>query len=167
MKVFWASIAEQDRTDIIDHISNDSPLAAIRMDELFAEAAARLSDDPHLGKTGQIPGTRELIPHENYRLVYEVQGEVVWILALVHTARRWPGLEGQPDRSLPPGNGLHIMGRQPGQFHELVRAHFLHALALGDLGTPACAKAGRSHRARIALIAARATMPFIVSCFTD
>ena len=38
MKVFWASIAEQDRTD--------------------------------------------------------VQGEVVWILALVHTARRWPGLLG-------------------------------------------------------------------------
>ena len=90
MKVFWASIAEQDRTDIIDYISNDSPLAAIRMDELFAEAASRLADYPQLGKAGQISGTRELIPYENYRLVYEVQGDVVWILALAHTARRWP-----------------------------------------------------------------------------
>ena len=90
MKVFWATAAQKDRADIIDYISLDSPLAAIRMDELFADAAARLADHPRLGKAGLIPGTRELIPHESYRLVYEVQGEKVWILALVHTARMWP-----------------------------------------------------------------------------
>ena len=35
-------------------------------------------------------GTRELIPHESYRLVYEIEGTTVWVLALVHTARQWP-----------------------------------------------------------------------------
>ena len=80
MKVFWASAAEQDRADIIDYISQDNPLAAIRMDALFAEAAGHLADHPQLGKAGQIPGTRELIPHESYRLVYEVQADAVWIL---------------------------------------------------------------------------------------
>ncbi len=90
MRVFWASAAEQDRADIIDYISQDNPLAAIRMDELFAEAAGRLAQHAHLGKAGQITGTRELIPHESYRLVYEVEDETVWILALVHTARMWP-----------------------------------------------------------------------------
>ncbi len=90
MRVLWASGAEQDRADIIDHISDDNPLAAIRMDELFAEAAGRLADHPHLGRVGLIAGTRELIPHESYRLVYEVQGDAIWILALVHTARLWP-----------------------------------------------------------------------------
>jgi toxin ParE1/3/4 len=60
------------------------------MDELFAEAAARLAEYPMLGKPGKISGTRELIPHESYRLVYEIDGDVVWMLALVHTARRWP-----------------------------------------------------------------------------
>lgn len=90
MKVFWVSAAEQDRADIIAYISEDNPLAAIQIDELFAEAAGRLADHPYLGKAGQISGTRELIPHESYRLVYEVQGDCVWILALVHTARSWP-----------------------------------------------------------------------------
>ncbi|MBK7469885.1 MAG: type II toxin-antitoxin system RelE/ParE family toxin [Betaproteobacteria bacterium] len=90
MRVFWVSAAEKDRADIIDYIGQDNPLAAIRMDELFAEAAGRLADHPHVGKAGQIPGTRELIPHESYRLVYEVQDDSVWILALVHTARMWP-----------------------------------------------------------------------------
>lgn len=90
MRVFWASAAEQDRADIIDYIGQDNPLAAIRMDELFAEAAGCLTEHPNLGKAGQIPGTRELIPHESYRLVYEVQDDTVWILALVSTARMWP-----------------------------------------------------------------------------
>lgn len=90
MKVLWASTAEQDRADIIDYISQDNPLAAIRMDELFADAAGRLAVHPYLGMAGLIPGTRELIPHESYRLVYEVQANTVWILALVHTARMWP-----------------------------------------------------------------------------
>jgi plasmid stabilization system protein ParE len=43
-----------------------------------------------MGRPRQIPGTRELIPHESYRLIYEVQADTVWILALVHTARLWP-----------------------------------------------------------------------------
>lgn len=90
MRVIWASAAEQDRADIIDYISQDNPLAAIRMDELFAEAAGRLAEHPHLGKSGLISGTHELIPHESYRLVYEVRDNTVWILALVHTARMWP-----------------------------------------------------------------------------
>lgn len=90
MKVFWVSAAERDRADIFDYISQDNPFAAIQMDELFAEAAVRLVEHPHLGKAGLIPGTRELIPHENYRLVYEVRDNTVWILALVHSARMWP-----------------------------------------------------------------------------
>lgn len=67
MKVFWASTAEQDRADILDFISQDNPLAAIRMDELFAEAAGCLADYPSLGKPGVISGTRELIPHERFK----------------------------------------------------------------------------------------------------
>ena len=90
MRVFWVSAAEQDRADIPNCIGEDNPPAAIRMDALFAEAAGRLTDHAYLGKVGRIPGTRELVPHENYRLVYELQGDTVWILALVHTARMWP-----------------------------------------------------------------------------
>ena len=45
-----------------------------------------ISDHPKLGKPGKISGTRELIPHESYRLVYEIEGETLWILVLIHTA---------------------------------------------------------------------------------
>jgi toxin ParE1/3/4 len=60
------------------------------MDELFSEFIARLVYFPKMGKSGTIAGTRELLPHESYRIVYEIEGETVWILTLDHTARQWP-----------------------------------------------------------------------------
>lgn len=69
MRVFWAHSAARDRADILDTISEDNPLAALRMDELFSQAATRLAKHPFMGRTGRIPGTRELVPHQSYRLV--------------------------------------------------------------------------------------------------
>ena len=88
MIVVWTPEAEQDRADIWDYIADDNPSAAVRMDALFSAAAARLAAHPKLGKAGKVAGTRELVAHESYRLVYEIDGSTVWVLALVHTARR-------------------------------------------------------------------------------
>jgi toxin ParE1/3/4 len=93
VRVIWTPEAQQDRADIWDYIAADNPRAAANMDELFSDAATRLMDHPKLGKAGKIPDTRELIPHASYRLVYEIDGETVWMLALVHTAKRWPPLQ--------------------------------------------------------------------------
>ncbi len=91
MTLIWTPEALQDRFDIWDYIANDNPHAAARMDELFSEAANRLIEHPRLGRTGRVPGTRELVAHEHYILVYEIDADnTVWILALVHTARLWP-----------------------------------------------------------------------------
>lgn len=90
MRVIWTPEAEQDRADVWDYIAADNRNAAVRMDELFSDAATRLAEHPKLGKLGTVLGTRELIPHESCRLVYEIEQQTVWVLALVHTARQWP-----------------------------------------------------------------------------
>ncbi|MCX4160954.1 MULTISPECIES: type II toxin-antitoxin system RelE/ParE family toxin [Paraburkholderia] len=90
MRVVWTPEAEQDRDDVWEYIAADNPAAAARMDELFSDAAAQLEYFPELGRWGRIDGTRELIPHESYLLVYEIEGDTVWMLALVHTSRQWP-----------------------------------------------------------------------------
>jgi plasmid stabilization system protein ParE len=48
MNVVWLATADQDRAAIIDHIAADNPAAAIRIDELFSDAAARLKTFPML-----------------------------------------------------------------------------------------------------------------------
>lgn len=90
MKVFWSTEALQDREDIWNYIAQDNPTAAAEMDALFSAAASLLSEQPFLGKVGKIHDTRELIAHENYRLVYEIHNENIWILTLINTSRHWP-----------------------------------------------------------------------------
>lgn len=93
MQVIWTPEALQDRLDIWEYIAADNPTAAVHMDELFSAAAASLADFPDKGRLGVVAGTRELIPHENYRLVYQAERDAVWILALVHVARMWPPIQ--------------------------------------------------------------------------
>ncbi len=90
MRVFWTAEAIQDRLDIWEYIAQENQVAASKMDDLFGVATTWLSNYSKLGKPGKIQGTRELIPNENYRLVYEINDETVWILALIHTSRLWP-----------------------------------------------------------------------------
>ena len=90
MKVLWTPEAYQDRIEIWDYIAADNPQAAITLDTLFSETVAELALCPLLGQPGKIPGTREIILHKNYRLVYETRNDVLWLLMLVHTARPWP-----------------------------------------------------------------------------
>lgn len=90
MKVLWTPQARRDRADIWTYLSAQDLLAAARMDQRFSDVAAVLADFPLSGREGSVIGTRELIPHASYRLVYEIIGDTAWVLALAHTSREWP-----------------------------------------------------------------------------
>ena len=92
MELFWTPEAIQDRSEIYDYIEADNPVAALTLDELFAEKARYLVDHPGLGRPGRVAGTRELVVHPNYILVYDVAGNRVRVLRVLHAARQWlPG----------------------------------------------------------------------------
>jgi addiction module RelE/StbE family toxin len=90
MELFWTPEAIQDRDDIYDYIEADNPAAALALDELFEEKAALLVGRPGLGRIGRAPDTRELVVHRNYILIYDIAGDLVRMLNVVHAARQWP-----------------------------------------------------------------------------
>ncbi|EAM6080651.1 type II toxin-antitoxin system RelE/ParE family toxin [Salmonella enterica] len=90
MNVIWTPEAEQDRYDIFDYIAMANVVAAIEMDEAFLKSSVMLGDFPMMGHKGEAPSTLEIFPHPNYRMIYAFRDNTVWILALVHTARKWP-----------------------------------------------------------------------------
>jgi toxin ParE1/3/4 len=90
VKLIWSDDAIQERNDILDYISADNPVAALTMDELFSERARNLLEFAEMGRPGMLPDTRELTVHPNYRLVYELVGDDVHILNVVHARRDWP-----------------------------------------------------------------------------
>ena len=89
MKLVWTRPAREDRKAIREYIAADNPSAALALDELLSEKAARLMDHPGLGRPGRLQGTRELVAHRNYILVYDVAADLVRVLRVLHAARQW------------------------------------------------------------------------------
>ena len=78
--------------DIRERIAADNPTAAIRMIERIRAAVTRLAGSPALGRPGRVAGTRGLvIPRTPYIVPYRVKGDVVQIITILQSARRWPG----------------------------------------------------------------------------
>lgn len=92
--VVWLEEAERDRYEIGRAIAAENPNAAIHLDELFMKAAQSLEFFPERARAGVVPGTRELLVHPSYKLIYEIDGKDVYILAIIHTSRQWPPLGG-------------------------------------------------------------------------
>lgn len=90
MKLLWTLEALQDRRDVRERIAKDNPTAALALDEMFSQKAQKLVHYPAIGRTGRVAGTRELIVHRNYILIYDAAGDAVRILRVLHARRQWP-----------------------------------------------------------------------------
>jgi toxin ParE1/3/4 len=90
MKLVWTLPAKRDRRAIFDYIRRDNPNAAADMDDAFVSATQQISRLPESGRPGRVNGTRELLVHPSYFMVYDLSVETVRILAIIHTARQWP-----------------------------------------------------------------------------
>ena len=90
MRLIWTRLANADRQKIREYIAQDNPAAALALDELFAEKTKRLVDHPNLGRPGRVAGTRELVAHQNYILIYDTVGDQVRLLRVLHASRQYP-----------------------------------------------------------------------------
>ena len=90
MGLAWTESALRERRSIRAYISRDDAAAARSLEQLLMRGAARLTERPEMGRPGRLTGTRELVVHRNYLLIYDVRGDLVRILKVLHTARQWP-----------------------------------------------------------------------------
>lgn len=90
MRLIWTRHAKENVKEIVRYIGTDDPAAARRVGDRITKRAAILARKPFMGRTGAVSGTRETIPHPSFRIVYQVTGEAVIIMAVVHTSRQWP-----------------------------------------------------------------------------
>ena len=91
MKLAWSNRATTDRLAIFIWIAEDNPQAAADVDDRIEAAAQRLKDFPNSGRPGRIEGTRELvIGRTPYIAPYQIIGDTVRVLRVIHGARMWP-----------------------------------------------------------------------------
>ena len=88
MKIEWTETARQDRRNIYDYLEERNPIAAIEIDDLIEEKTDLLVDHVLMGRSGREKGTRELVLHPHYVVVYDVK-DTVRILRVLHTSQQW------------------------------------------------------------------------------
>ena len=89
MRVRFAESAFEDVDNIRHFIGLDNPAAAADVITKLLQAIERLGEMPSLGRIGRVADTRELIVPP-YAIVYTVITDTVWILRVLHGARKWP-----------------------------------------------------------------------------
>jgi addiction module RelE/StbE family toxin len=87
MGLKWTITALRSIDEIAEFIAIDSPIGATRFVLDLKAAVTKLQMHPGIGRAGRVPGTRELVLHKNYIVIYRVRGEDVEILRLHHVAR--------------------------------------------------------------------------------
>ncbi len=94
MKLIWTEPALADRDHIVRYIAADNRNAAIKIDTLMDETAESLVHTPQKGRLGRVEGTRELVIHRNYILVYgyDIENTTIYVVAVLHSAQQWPPL---------------------------------------------------------------------------
>ena len=88
MKIIWTKSAVLNLESIKNYIAQDSQYYAVELTEKIFGAVEKLSDFPRLGR--EVPeikkeNIREII-YGNYRILYRIDTEVLYIIAIVHAA---------------------------------------------------------------------------------
>ena len=89
--VVWLNEALEDLKSIGDFIAQENANAAYNVLIRIKAAVDNLLRHPEIGRPGRVFGTREMIMNDlPYILVYQITDKDIRILAVMHTARKWP-----------------------------------------------------------------------------
>lgn len=91
MIISYSIAAQTDLDDIRAYIAQDNPPAAESTIARILQSIRFLKDFPRLGRVGVLPDTRELsITGLPYKAIYRIEGDTVFVLAIIHGARQHP-----------------------------------------------------------------------------
>jgi addiction module RelE/StbE family toxin len=91
MRVVWTAPAARDLDAIGDYIARHNPAGAQRIIQRILTRTRTLASHPYLGRPGRVANTRELVVTSTpFIVAYRVVSDRAEILAVFHSARRWP-----------------------------------------------------------------------------
>jgi len=90
LPIVWLPQARRNLAAIVRFIAEESPTAARRMKGLIETSVLPLAEHPYLFRAGRVPGTREVVAHPNYVVVYRVTATAVLVLRVLHARQQYP-----------------------------------------------------------------------------
>jgi toxin ParE1/3/4 len=91
MELRWTEQAAADLEHITDYLFQNAPERAAELVRGIYNAPAALLRFPYRGRAGKKEGTRELVLSSlPYIVVYQITGEVIHVVRILHSAQKWP-----------------------------------------------------------------------------
>lgn len=90
LPVLWRASARAQLASIIRFIANESLPAARRLRKLIEASVLPAAEHPYLYRPGRVPGTREIVAHPNYIVVYRVTAECIEVVTVLHARQEYP-----------------------------------------------------------------------------
>lgn len=90
LPIVWLDDAIADLMEIVTYIAAKDPDAARRLKIRLEESPLALADHPYLHPIGRTPGTREVVAHPNYILIYRITATRIEVVTVVHARREYP-----------------------------------------------------------------------------
>ena len=89
MLVEWRPEARAELWQILNYIGDRHLVAANELHQAIEAATSALPQHPYLYRFGRVPGTREIVVHPNYLVVYRVTDRIE-IVAVLHARQEYP-----------------------------------------------------------------------------
>lgn len=90
LPVVWSPAARRKLRDIIDFVMERNPAAAEELLERIETSVLPASSHPYIFRTGRVAGTREIIAHPNYIVVYAVRADHIEVVTVHHARQNYP-----------------------------------------------------------------------------
>ena len=89
-KLRWEAEARRQYRDTLTYIASNDAAAAQRFGAVIEERLMLLERFAEIGRPGRVAGTRELIVHPNYIIIYSVRPATIDIIRFLHARRLYP-----------------------------------------------------------------------------
>ncbi len=90
LPIKWRPQARKSLKKIVLYIAERNLPAALAMRRRIEDAVLPLSEHPYLFRLGRVPGTREVVAHPNYIVIYRVQIDCIEVVDVVHSRQQFP-----------------------------------------------------------------------------
>ncbi|MDN3554352.1 type II toxin-antitoxin system RelE/ParE family toxin [Halomonas almeriensis] len=89
LPIHWHDDAIADLLELITYIAERDPQAARQLRTRIEAAVASVAEHPYLHQVGRVPGTREIVAHPNFIVVYQVTDRID-VTSVVHARQNYP-----------------------------------------------------------------------------
>lgn len=90
LPVRWLPDARIKLATILGYIAERNDIAASKLQDEIERATSQLPQHPYLYRLGRVAGTREIVVHHNYVVVYRVRPSAIEIVSVLHCRQRYP-----------------------------------------------------------------------------